>query len=80
MSFPIPKEQQFKAGNKLVCVIPPRDCSALVKGQIVEALLDTEAGNTHTPEAFISVKYSTENAPNNHFFGYAWRFQLAEAV
>lgn len=72
----IPKGQQFKAGDTLVCVIPPRDCSSLKKGQIVEALRDTEAGNIDTPEAFIAVKYSTAEAPNNHFYGYAWRFEL----
>lgn len=76
MSTPIPKDQQFKVGDKLVCIIPPREGRALVKGQIVQALSDTEAGNIHTPEAMIRVNCD----PNRTFFGYAWRFKFAEAV
>lgn len=69
--FPIPKEQQFKRGDVLVCVVPFLNVRA---GEEFKALADSEAGNNHTPEAFIRAA-STGGEPSRFYYGYAYRFK-----
>ncbi|MDD4865173.1 MAG: hypothetical protein PHE38_14340 [Alishewanella agri] len=70
--FPIPKEQQFKRGDVLVCVVPFLDVKA---GEEFKALADSEAGNNHTPEAFIRAAAIGENHRFRTYYGYAYRFK-----
>ena len=70
-NFPIPKEQQFKRGDVLVCVVPFGDVKP---GDEFKALDDSEAGNNHTPEAFIRAA-STGGESRLFYYGYAYRFK-----
>ena len=69
--YPIASTQQFKKGDLLVCVVPFGDVKI---GDEFQALSDSEAGNAHTPEAFIRAASISEGS-RLFYYGYAWRFK-----